>query len=72
MNVYNDILIDKKHKLNWKIVVWMDQIGLCSCYILEYISFNLSPILLLQIGQYQNKMYILWREYLIFDLSKMR
>ena len=39
MNVYDDLSINKKEN-NGKKCVWMDQIGLCSWYILEKKFFN--------------------------------
>ena len=60
MNVYDELLIDKKQK-NGKYCVWMYQIGLCPWCILENIFLHRSPTHSLQGIQYQNKMNILSR-----------
>ena len=59
MNVYDELLIDKK-KIG-KECVWMDQIGLCPCYILKKTFLHQSPTHLLHRSQYQKKMNILRR-----------
>ena len=39
INVYNDLSIDKKQKKRG-ILLWMDKIGLCTCYVLENTFFH--------------------------------
>ena len=61
MNVYDELLIDKKYKKIGKECEWMDQIGLFPWYILNKTLLHRSYTHLLKGSQYQNKMNILWR-----------
>ena len=58
MNVYNDLSIGLKKNKGGK-CVWMDQIGLCPCCILNKKILNLSLALLLQGSQYRKRLNIL-------------
>ena len=57
LNVYDDLSIDKKIKT--KRIVWMDQIGLCPCYILKKTFLHRVRTLLLQGSQYGKRWNIL-------------
>ena len=59
MNVYDDLSIYKKQKL--KKCVWIDQIGLCPCYIFKNKFLYWELALLLQVTKYQKIYNILRR-----------
>ena len=61
MNVYDDLSIDKKTK-KVKNCVWMNQIGLYTCFILEKTFLYLELTILLQENHNQKRWNISRRE----------